>query len=359
MRGWAVSGALILATAGACSSAAPTSEPTAQSASPIQGGTDDTTHDFAVAVVVNLGENQGELCSGALLAPNLVATARHCVAQLSSTQIDCATSTFGAPFAPSQFVVSNSPVLEPGAATYAVDQVIVPTGSGEDLVCGNDIALLVLSRNVELPSYVDPVISPPMTNHSVWATTVTAIGYGEATPLDGSSAGTRRIKEDIGLVCIPNDTTFVDCYADPANKSILTTSEFESGDGTCEGDSGSSAYDQTQFDAGNWVSFGLLSRGNQPAGDESTCIGAIYTRFDAWGPLLISAATQAAQTGGYPLPAWATGQPIATSSGSKSGCAVSVARNPTDPVPWRAAALAFAVVGVALVRQVRRRRPAA
>lgn len=353
MKGLVVSGAIVLATSGGCASAAPAPEPTARTASPIQGGTDDTSHDFAVAVLVDLGGDQGDLCSGALLAPNLVATARHCVAQISSAQVDCATSTFGSLYAPSQFAVSTSPVLEQGATTYSVSKVIVPTGSGEDLVCGNDIALLVLSQNVDLPAYVSPAINPPMTDHSVWATTVTAIGYGEDSPLDGSSAGTRRIKEDIGLVCIPKDTSFVDCYADTANESILTASEFESGDGTCEGDSGSSAFDQTQFDDGNWVSFGVLSRGNQAGGDGTTCTGAIYSRFDAWASLLESAATEAAQAGNYPLPAWATGQPIATSSGSKSGCSVAVARDPTHPVPWRAAALGLGAAGIAFRRRRR------
>jgi secreted trypsin-like serine protease len=353
MKGLVVSGTIVLGLLVGCSSAPPTVEATARAASPVQGGTDDTTHDFAVGVVVNLGDNEGELCSGALLAPNLVATARHCVSQMSSAQVDCATSTFGSVFAPSQFVVTNSPVIEAGATTYGVSKVIVPTGSGEDLVCGNDIALLLLSQNVDLPAYVEPVLNPPMTDHATWATTVTAIGYGEDDPLDGSSAGTRRIREDIGLVCIPDDASFVDCYADPANKSVLTTSEFESGNGTCEGDSGSSAFDQTQFDDGKWVSFGVLSRGNQASGDDSTCAGAVYSRFDAWASLIIGAATEAAQAGNYAVPSWVAGETVAASTGGGHGCTVAVRGDPTHPVPWRTASVGLAAVGLTAARRRR------
>ena len=160
-----------------------------------------------------------------------------------------------------------------GFSEYAVSGGIVPTASNEDGVCGNDIALLILSTNIQLPQYVEPVINPPMTDHSQWATTVAAIGYGIDTPTDmtGQTAGTRRIKENISLVCIPNDTTFTNCFSDPSVEAILTATEFESGDGTCEGDSGSSAYDQTQFNAGKWASFGVLSRGGVST-DGTTCV---------------------------------------------------------------------------------------
>jgi hypothetical protein len=83
----------------------------------------------------------------------------------------------------------------------------------------------------------------------------------------------------------------------------VTASEFVTGDGTCEGDSGSSAYDQASFDAGRWVTFGVLSRGGA---NGSKCIGGVYSRFDAWTSLVTDAAMQAATMGGYAVPSWAT-----------------------------------------------------
>jgi MYXO-CTERM domain-containing protein len=320
MKGFTVWTALAVVAAGGCSSAPPAPEATARITSDIQGGTTDTTHNFAVGIAIDLGGGQGAMCSGALLAPNLVATARHCVAQLSSSQVDCSTSTFGSLYATSQFLVSNSPTLTQGAQIYSVSKIVVPSGANQSKVCGNDLALIILAENVSLPQYVEPAISPALTDHKVWATQVTAIGYGIDTPTDstGQSAGTRRIRQNITVACIPNDTTYVDCFSDPTASQYLTANEFESGDGTCEGDSGSSAYDQTLFTNGTWASFGVLSRGGVSA-DGQTCVGGIYTRFDAWSQLIIDTANQAAQMGNYPPPTWAGGTSSSSSSSGSSG----------------------------------------
>jgi hypothetical protein len=317
MKCFLVLGALALVTTSGCGAPAPAPEPTATNTSTIQGGTSDTTHDFAVGIGIELGGNEGAVCSGTLLAPNLVATARHCAEQLSSDQIDCASSTFGPAYSPDQYVVTNGPVLGEGPS-YGVSKIVTPTGASQTGVCGNDIALLILSTNIQLPQYVQPVISPPMTDHSVWATTVTAIGYGIDSPTDssGKSAGTRRILQNIGLVCIPDDSSFVDCYGDPTAKQYIDPSEFESGDGTCEGDSGSGAFDQAQFNKGKWVSFGVLSRGGVSS-DGTTCVGSIYSRFDAWSQLIVDTAKEAAQMGGYAAPAWTI--PAASDAGSTVG----------------------------------------
>jgi V8-like Glu-specific endopeptidase len=304
----------------ACGAPAPAAEPTAQSSSAIQDGTTDTTHSFAVGVVQLQGQNAA-FCSGALLAPNLVATARHCVAQIATTQIDCTSSTFGSVVSPSQMDVTADAVISGSSVFVGVTSILVPSAPGQDKVCGNDIALLILDRSIQLPRYVVPVLSPPMTDQSLYSTTVTAIGYGVDTPTDmgGTTAGTRRIKENISLRCIPNDATFTDCFSDPTARGIMTASEFISGDAsTCEGDSGSSAYEQTNFAKGNWVSFGVLSRGGVSA-DGQTCIQPIYSRFDAWAALLLEAANQAAAAGGYNAPSWATAGAATSSSGTDSG----------------------------------------
>jgi Trypsin len=169
-----------------------------------------------------------------------------------------------------------------------------------------------LSENLALPEYVTPVITPPMTN-SQYQPVVTAIGYGIDTPTDntGASAGTRRIKENVQLTCIPNDTTFTDCFSDPTARQVLTATEFVGGNSTCEGDSGSGAFEQSNFNQGKWVAFGVLSRGGVST-DGTTCEQPIYSRFDAWGSLLVQAAQEAVQEAAarhasYPLPVWAGG----------------------------------------------------
>lgn len=330
------SAALVLAASVVACSAAGPSERTASLSSPIQGGTPDTTHNFVVAVAEQVSQGFG-LCSGSLLAPNLVATARHCVAQVISQPIDCTKSSFGDTVPASELQVTNVADLANLNMTEAigVEQIIVPSGAGTTSFCGNDLALLILQQPISVPEYVTPVIDPPMTDHSLYSTTITAIGYGIDSPLDttGQTAGIRRIREDIDLVCVPNDVTVPNCLGTPGASEFISANEFEATDGVCSGDSGSGAFEQRSFNAGTWTSFGVLSRGATDA-DGSVCVNSIYTQFGAWGSLLADTAAQAAQIGGYPTPAWAVaigaeggvpaegGQPAAPtclSSGSACG----------------------------------------
>jgi secreted trypsin-like serine protease len=300
-----------LASLSACAGGSASPEVSAVTTMAIQGGVDDTTHSFAVAVVRNGSGSTIALCTGVLLAPNLVATARHCVASISATTIDCATTTFGDVYPTSSLVVATDSTLAEIRVVYSVDSIVVPPGAG---ACGNDLALLVLSQNIVLPQYVTPTLNPPMTDHRVYSTTVTEIGFGVDTPADtmGTSSGTRRIIEDVDLVCIPNDPTFVNCFNDPAEKQFLSQNEFETTGGACEGDSGSGAFEQRSFNAGQWVSFGVLSRGGLDP-DAELCSGEVYTRFDAWAQLITDTATLAATRGGYTLPPWAGGPTNVTS----------------------------------------------
>ncbi len=320
--------ALLVASAASCGGADPPGEALAVSSSPIQGGSLDTTHSFAVGVVqLGVGQQQQGMvafCSGVLLAPNLVATARHCVAQLSSSTIDCTTSNFGALYPANQVFVTTDPTITMNSNFLHVSSVIVPSESDQTAVCGNDIALMILEKNVALPEYVEPVIQPPMTDPA-YEPVVSAIGYGIDTPTDtsGTTAGFRRIKENVKLLCIPNDTNFTDCFSDPTAKQVLTAAEFVSGDSTCEGDSGSGAFEQSNFNNGKWVAFGVLSRGGVST-DGTTCEQPIYSRFDAWASLLVSAAQQAAQQASaqgeaYALATWAGGTVQADSGSSVTG----------------------------------------
>jgi trypsin len=298
---------LFVVLAAACGSSRSFDERTAVTTQAIQDGTADTSDKYAFAVAVVSNGQQVGLCSGALLAPNLVATARHCVTALTGPkEIDCATSTFGADLPVAQLLVTNAATLSSGTRFFAVRQIIVPTGAQQTKVCGNDIALLILDQNVTLPQYVTPTLNPPMSDPR-YSISVTAIGYGIDSPLDttGMSAGTRRVRENVELMCVPNDTSFFGCYSGADVSQVLSPDEFVSGDAsTCEGDSGSGAYDQGSFDRGEWVSFGVLSRGGTDV-DSGTCVQPIYSRFDAWAPLLVQGATQAAALGAYAVPSWA------------------------------------------------------
>jgi hypothetical protein len=307
-------GAVVLGVI-ACGSGNPSIETTGVSSSAIQAGTNDSTHLFAVGVVQLALAGQVAFCSGVMLGPNLVATARHCVAQLPSQAIDCSSSTFGPLYPLTDLFVTTDATITMNSHFIGTANIVVPPGSA---VCGNDLALVILDRNIQLSSYAVPAINPSITDQAVYSTNVAAIGYGVDTPTDdaGVTAGTRRIKQNVGLNCIPNDRTFADCFADPRNMQVLTANEFVSGDSTCEGDSGSGVYDQRAFNQGSWLGFGVLSRG-AVSPDGLTCIQPIYTRFDAFAQLLQSTAKQAASMGGYAAPGWANG--ATTEGGGDAG----------------------------------------
>jgi hypothetical protein len=279
------------------------------SQSAIQGGAMDTTHTFAVAICGGAegGPDQGQncelLCSGALIAPNLVISARHCVDNVASDTVDCSTETFGPPLAPAAdyYITSDSDIFDPEAKWYQVAQIVTPTPTS---FCGNDLSILILTSNVpttEVPTLAVPEIWYPI-DSSMYATRETAIGYGLDAPDDETSAGVRRILESIPIECIPNDPD-MSLACPPVDTSGVAANEFEAGNGPCEGDSGSSAYEQNAFSAGTFLSLGVLSRGGA-SGD--MCVGSVYTQLYPWQSLILSTAMEAATMGGYSPPAWTT-----------------------------------------------------
>jgi V8-like Glu-specific endopeptidase len=276
---------------------------------PVQGGQVDTTHNYAVGVVTTTGL----LCSGALIAPNLVMTARHCI-DVSPQTIDCTStsSVFGSQHTSTgnYWVTTYYTTNQNSNGWHQAKQIFVTPGSK---ICGNDLALIMLSDNVSLSeaggSYVTPVVQYSMTDHTRYSTTVTAIGYGD-TSATTQDAGTRHIRQNINLLCIPGDSA-IDCGVQPQ----IATNEFVSGDSTCEGDSGSSAYEQKNFNKSVPVSFGVLSRGGASG---STCVEPIYTRTDKWASFIVATAKTAASAGGYSPPAW-TQAPPAPDAGTDSG----------------------------------------
>jgi hypothetical protein len=263
-------------------------DPIGRTRGAIQGGKADTSSTFAVAVL----DDQGGTCSGTLIAPNLVLTARHCVAtDNGGDAVDCSHDAFNAPGAATSLRVSDANEAPSFVgAEYGVKKVVVPT---ETLFCGHDIALLVLDKNMKSATPAAPAID---TNHI--PATVDAIGYGITSPT-GQDEGTRRRRDAIPIECVPG-TTAGCTAADYA----MVTNEIAAGDGLCDGDSGSGAYDPSSITAGTPKVVGVLSRG---ADSGSTCAEAVYERVDAFGPLLVATAKDAATAGGYTLPEWAGG----------------------------------------------------
>src|SRR5262245_36514862 len=110
-------------------------EQVSEVASEIQGGLTDVKDTYAVGVCAGLAAGQCQLlCSGALIAPNLVMTARHCT-QFAPEPIDCNTSYFGADIAPaSNYFITTNPYLGIVKGYHNVTKIVRASGAK---VCGN------------------------------------------------------------------------------------------------------------------------------------------------------------------------------------------------------------------------------
>lgn len=247
----------------------------AQARQSIKGGERDTEHS---AVVGMYSTATGGVCSGTLIAPNLVLTAQHCIAQVQSQQVICGSTSFGQTYSPNQIFVTTEPTLTRDGHAYArVSEIHVPQGTGD--MCGEDIALLILGENIPSSQAV-PI--PPRVDEAVRDGEVySAIGYGHIG--DGSGAGVRRILTGLKVQCegarCPDYTTVQD-------------NEWLGDGGTCQGDSGGAAIDEY----GRVL--GALSRG------ASGCRSSLYSAVFGWRHWMRQIGSQAAEAGGYGEPQW-------------------------------------------------------
>ncbi len=301
--------------------------PVGRAPSAIQGGAEDEVHTFAVAVI-----EPGGTCSGTLIAPNLVLTARHCVAGDSggTDGVDCSRDKFFAPSAASRLSITTDKVATTKSPRYRASKVFVPS---DTRFCGNDLALLMLEDNV--PASAATPADPALTSALVPRkdAKVAVIGYGISGP-SRSDDGTRRLRENVPILCASDDPTTTRCRSEYG----ITATEFVTGDGLCSGDSGGSAFDQESLAEGRPVTFGVLSRAGETS---SKCIDAVFTRTDAFTELLVGAAQEAAEAGAYPLPVWAGGAPPAADAGPEAAPA------PLAPGPAPAAPEGCSAAGTA------------
>ena len=254
-----------------------------QRSDPIQGGFRDNERTYVVGLAIQHGWSGGA-CSGTLIAPNLVLTAQHCVASLPTSGILCGSSQFGAPYGPSDVYVTTETELPQNSFGYiGVQEILLPSLRAD--VCGNDIALLILNRNINssLAMPIVPRLDEPIEAGELF----TAVGYGHTG--NGQGAGIRRTITNRYVICSGQNNGCQD-----GNQGVYEN-EWVGNNGTCEGDSGGPAIDEEGY------VLGALSRGAQG------CEYPVYSGVWGWREWIRETAERAARAGGYPLPEWVNG----------------------------------------------------
>jgi len=286
----------------------------------IYGGVPDDDAARSPAVVgvrLDLAGTSYERCSGALVAPNVVLTARHCVTpMLNGGTVGCDARGrsddgphFGAsPADPTRLhvfvgdrVVMSRPFATP---PYAVTRVVHPDSR---VVCDSDVALLVLARSV-------PDVTPlPMRLDAGAAAgeRVSVVGFGHSDR-GGVLPGTRMRRDDVPVLAIGPMGAVVDPTTRAA-RGPLGPNEFETGKGSCSGDSGGPAI------ARDGGVLGVASRG----GDCALDADRIYTALAPFRSLIEQAFAEA---GAAPL--------LATPSVARAHAAENeTSSEPSEPGP--------------------------
>lgn len=271
--------ATIALLAAACSSSpsTTTTEATGSARSRVIAGKNSDASQDAVVLLVHYDPAHGDVgsCTGTLIAPNLVLTARHCVAD---TDQAAACDADGSPLAGGAiranhradtlyvFKGKDRPSFHTGDVHWDGQGAKILDDGGKNL-CNHDIALVVLKAPV-----ADAPILPIRLDSDVQkGETFTAVGWGVTDTTMEPDVRQQRANIKVESVG-PDDSAL----------TPVAPNEFQVGESICSGDSGGPAIAKA-----TGAVIGVVSRGGNGAQQPSqsdpsaNCIGAenLYTKL--------------------------------------------------------------------------------
>jgi V8-like Glu-specific endopeptidase len=268
----------------ACGTGPGAPEATGTSVSAIYGGVlDNDAQQNGAVVAIEVGDGPTfTLCTGALLGPSVVLTARHCVSTLTPTaaaEISCddnGNSTNGADFGADQPVsivhVFAGPTIYQGETPSANAKTLYhPAGT---TLCNGDVALIVLDKPITTVAPLHVRTSTAVKTDEL----VRVVGFGQND--QSQPVGTRYRRDGVQVLA-------VGAVVSPS-LTPLGSSEFETGTSTCEGDSGGPAIDET-----TGAVVGVVSRA------QSDCTipnGHVFSSLQAFVPVFEAAFAEAGGT---------------------------------------------------------------
>ena len=207
----------------------------------VRGSRSDTTEDAALYVRTRWAPTEGTSCTGTLIAPNLVVTALHCVTRSDLGFFACNSDgtledeNMG-DGALGQLANASDVKVYTGVRETGIPDATEPTaiglrllGTGSNQICRNDLAFVVLDRDVD-----GPIAQIRMEGSVRWGEFVRVVGYGQ-TDVNGDAgrftrSGVRIL--DVGPLTDGEDT------GTAAPRTFVTN------EGACHGDSGGPAFSE-------------------------------------------------------------------------------------------------------------------
>ena len=205
----------------------------------IAGKSSPSSQDAVVLLVHTDNANFFASCTGTLIAPNLVLTARHCVSQTVDVPFACGPNgevvseqrgggTVSTDFDPADLYVftgARRPEFRFGGSVRAAAKGEAIHHDGARVLCGHDLALVRLDRAIEDAS----VASIRLDGETLPGESLTAVGWGVTTTTQSPSVRQQRT----GIVI-----DAVGPFDAPGEGWAVPRNDFAVGESICAGDSG-------------------------------------------------------------------------------------------------------------------------